>query len=415
MYRRPAHSRRVNRSGVIARCRSLLVAALTLTVLMSGALAGCTAPDGPVKPSNSGNAADAAEQAGQRPRFHISTEHHWMNDPQRPFFPNGRWHYYYYLYNADYPDGNGTEWFHLTSTDLVHWTDEGIAIHKFDNGLGDIETGSAVVDVDNTAGFGRGAVIAVLTQQDKAVQRQSLFYSRDGGYSFRSHSGNPVLENPGEKNFRDPKIVWDANSGNWLMLLAEGNKISFYSSADLKEWSYRSSFVRNDLGILECPDFFQLDVDGDPAKRTWVLAVSANGYEYGTSTGVVYWAGDWDSRSFTATSGEAQWMDHGADFYAAVTWEDPRLPESERHRSRYAIGWMNNWAYATGLPDRRSKGGRTPPLTSATPSPSRTRPIRARRTWCSKETRPWSARRGAAPRRTWGMRTTIPTVKTSRR
>ena len=121
-----------------------------------------------------------------RPSYHITPERDWMNDPQRPFFLNGLWHYYY-LYNGDHPKGNGTEWYHLTSTDQVTWKDEGVAIQKYKNGLGDIETGSAVVDYENTAGFGKGAVISVLTQQDKGVQRQSLFYSTDGGFTFSSY------------------------------------------------------------------------------------------------------------------------------------------------------------------------------------------------------------------------------------
>ncbi|MCC2661349.1 MAG: levanase [Arthrobacter sp.] len=161
-----------------------------------------------------------------RPAYHLTPEKEWMNDPQRPFLLDGVWHYYY-LYNADHPEGNGTEWFHVTSTDLVHWKNEGVAIEKFKNGLGDIETGSAVVDTENTAGFGKDAVIAVLTQQDKGVQRQSLFYSTDKGHSFKSYDGNPVMDNPGAEHWRDPKIIRDDANGQWVMALAEGEKIGF--------------------------------------------------------------------------------------------------------------------------------------------------------------------------------------------
>ena len=146
-----------------------------------------------------------------------------MNDPQRPILLDGVWHYYY-LYNAGYPKENGTEWYHLTSTDLVHWKEEGVAITKYKNGLGDIETGSAVVDHDNSAGFGKGAVIAVMTQQDQGIQRQSLFYSTDNGYSFTAYSQNPVMENPGEPDWRDPKIIRDEAHGQWVMALAEGRQ-----------------------------------------------------------------------------------------------------------------------------------------------------------------------------------------------
>lgn len=283
-----------------------------------------------------------------RPAYHLTPEQRWMNDPQKPFFLDGQWHYYY-LYNADYPEGNGTEWFHATSTDLVNWKNEGVAIGKFRNGLGDIETGTAVVDTEGTAGFGKGAVIAVLTQQHDGVQRQSLFYSTDNGYSFQNYEQNPVMENPGEEHWRDPRIVRDAANNQWLMLLAEGHKIGFYTSPDLKDWTYVSAFQRDGLGILECPDFFQLDVDGDPSKRTWVLAVSANGADEGRTTGLAYWTGSFDGKGFTPDGGH-QWLDGGTDFYAAVTWDDPRLTDGQRKASRHAIGWMNNWAYARELP-----------------------------------------------------------------
>lgn len=153
-----------------------------------------------------------------RPAMHLTPAERWMNDPQRPFLLDGIWHYYY-LYNADYPEGNGTEWYHATSRDLVHWVDHGVAIEKYENGLGDIETGSAVVDTDNTAGFGEGAVIAVLTQQHEGVQRQSLFVSTDRGYRFEPYEANPVMENPGEEHWRDPKIVWHDDHSEWLMVL----------------------------------------------------------------------------------------------------------------------------------------------------------------------------------------------------
>ena len=274
-----------------------------------------------------------------------------MNDPQRPILLDGVWHYYY-LYNAGYPKENGTEWYHLTSTDLVHWKEEGVAITKYKNGLGDIETGSAVVDHDNSAGFGKGAVIAVMTQQDQGIQRQSLFYSTDNGYSFTAYAQNPVMENPGEPDWRDPKIIRDEAHGQWVMALAEGSKIGMYTSPDLKNWHYASGIERNGLGTLECPDLFQLDLDGDPAKRTWVLAASANGSEEGFTTGVAYWTGEWDGTRFTPSDGPHQWLDAGSDFYAAVTWDDPRLTESQRMSSRHAIGWMNNWQYARQLPTR---------------------------------------------------------------
>jgi levanbiose-producing levanase len=279
-----------------------------------------------------------------------------MNDPQRPFFLDGRWHLYY-LYNADHPDGNGTSWYHVTSTDLVHWRDEGVSIEKYRNGLGDIQTGSTVVDVGNTAGFGRGAVVALATQQDAGVQRQSLFYSTDGGYTFEAYAGNPVMENPGVQHWRDPKVVWDEQHSQWVMVLAEGHKLGFYTSPDLKSWTYRSSFEGTDLGMLECPDLFQMAVEYDPEQTTWVLATSADGAAFGRSHNFAYWTGSWNGESFSADTQEPSWLDSGSDFYAAVTWDDARLDEEARLRGRYVIGWMNNWSYAGALPITGWAGG----------------------------------------------------------
>lgn len=291
-----------------------------------------------------------------RPAVHLTPERHWMNDPQRPFLLDGVWHYYY-LYNDDYPNGNGTEWYHATSEDLVNWTDHGVAIEKYTTGLGDIWTGTAVVDEENTAGFGAGAVLAIVTQQVDGVQRQSLFVSTDGGYTFKPYEGNPVMENPGVKDFRDPRVIWDAEHRRWVMALAEGSKIGFYTSPDLKQWDYSSSFETSGLGVLECPDLFPMAVDGDPSNIRWILMVGANGSAENMTTGTAYWTGSWDGTRFTAEPGAHQWLDHGADYYAAVTWDDPRLPADQRLSERYSIGWLNNWAYAGQVPTTQWHGG----------------------------------------------------------
>lgn len=337
----------------------IVLAAAAAAVLVALALVPATGsrPGAQSQAEQAHSAFDRPEGASEfRPSYHITPAKNWMNDPQRPILLDGVWHYYY-LYNAGYPKENGTEWYHLTSTDLVHWKDEGVAIAKYKNGLGDIETGSAVVDHDNSAGFGKGAVIAVMTQQDQGIQRQSLFYSTDHGYSFTAYRQNPVMDNPGEPHWRDPKIIRDEAHGQWVMALAEGDKIGMYTSPDLKDWRYASGVERTGLGALECPDLFQLDLDGDPSKRTWVLAASANGKEEGFTTGVAYWTGEWDGTRFTPSGGPHQWLDAGSDFYAAVTWDDPRLTESQRMSSRHAIGWMNNWAYARQLPTEDWHGG----------------------------------------------------------
>ncbi|RBR18985.1 hypothetical protein FVER53590_10082 [Fusarium verticillioides] len=297
-----------------------------------------------------------------RPSYHITPEKNWMSDPQRPFFLGDEWHFYY-LYNSNFdisnPGSGGTEWYHITSTDMVHWTRRGVVMEKYKPNppsgiiLGDIETGSAVVDVNNTAGFGQNAVVAIVTQMADGVQQQSLFYSTDNGYSFSPYESNPVMPNPSSTSkpaFRDPKIFWDDKQGHWVMSLAEGDKIGFYTSTDLKTWAYMSEFKPEntgvDLGTLECPDLYQIDLDGDSTKRTWILAMGANGYRYNRTTGTAYWTGNWDGNGFTATESYPQWMDDGPDFYATVSWENP----DNEYGSRYAIAWMNKWEYAASLP-----------------------------------------------------------------
>jgi levanbiose-producing levanase len=172
-----------------------------------------------------------------RPIYHITPEKNWMNDPQRPFFLGDEWHLYY-LYNSNWdksnPGAGGTEWYHITSPDMVSWTRRGVAIEKYKPNptsgkiLGDVETGSAVVDPENTAGFGKNTVVAILTQMEDGIQQQSLFYSTDNGYSFTAYEGNPVMPNPSSSTkpaFRDPKIFWDDVAGHWAMSLAEGSKV----------------------------------------------------------------------------------------------------------------------------------------------------------------------------------------------
>ncbi|RBA11810.1 hypothetical protein FPRO05_14198 [Fusarium proliferatum] len=303
-----------------------------------------------------------AAPTNTRPSYHVMSERKWMSDPQRPFFLGNEWHLYY-LYNSNYdisnPSSGGTEWYHITSTDMVHWTRRDIALEKYKPNpasgiiLGDIETGSAVVDINNTAGFGRNAIVAIVTPMADGVQQQSLFYSTDNGYSFIPYAGNPVMPNPSPSTkpaFRDPKVFWDSKEGHWVMSFAEGHKIGFYTSTDLKTWAYVSEFKPEnagvDLGTLECPELYQIYLDGESTKRTWILAMGANGYRYNRTTGTAYWTGKWDGNGFTATESFPRWMDDGPEFYATFSWGSP----DNRYSSRYAIAWMNNWEYTASLP-----------------------------------------------------------------
>ncbi|MGN7762456.1 glycoside hydrolase family 32 protein [Paenibacillus sp. 22594] len=292
-------------------------------------------------------AAPSHSPLSYRAAYHFTTPDKWKNDPQRPIYLDGAYHYYY-LYNRDYPTGNGTEWRHATSTDLVHWTDEGIAIPKYTNPNGDPWSGSVVVDGAGTAGFGKGAIIAIVTEPSagSGQQEQYLWYSTDRGYTFSAYGSAPVLRNPGTTDFRDPKIIWDDLSGKWIMVLAEGTKVGFYESQNLKAWHYISGFVTENIGIVECPDLYVMHADDGTYK--WVLGVSANGTSSGKPNTYAYWTGDFDGKAFFSDQKEPQWLDYGSDWYGAVTFEEGTSNDTTRHR--YAFAWMNNWEYPHTTP-----------------------------------------------------------------
>ncbi|MGP0689835.1 glycoside hydrolase family 32 protein [Priestia aryabhattai] len=279
-----------------------------------------------------------------RPKFHITPEREWMNDLQRPLYINGE-HHLYYLWNEDYSwGGNGTEWAHVTSTDLIHWNRKPVAIEKYQTPAGDPWTGSCVKDYDNTAGFGYGAIIALVTMPPE-TNSTHLWYSKDDGNSFTYHG--IVQHNPtGQADFRDPKIIWHEPTGKWIMLLAEKYKVAFYTSSNLRDWTYTSSFVPSeDIGIIECPDIFEINVDGNPSSKKWVLAVGGNGFMFGLTTGTFYYVGDFDGKDFHSET-SVQWLEYGADSYAGVTWDAPYCEGNYR----YFASWMSNWEYATKVP-----------------------------------------------------------------
>ena len=361
---RPVAALRRHPRWVLAALALLVVAALVVTATVVRDQRRHPAPE---------------HRAGPTAGLHIGPVDEWMNDVQRPVRLGGLWHVWA-LVNADHPDGNGTSWRHWTSDDLVTWHDQGIAIEKYTTALGDVESGSVVVDTADTSGLGAGAVVAIVTQQADGVQRQSLYASTDGGYHFEPVDGGPVLDNPGGRDFRDPKLIWDDARGRWVMVLAEGQRVGIYTSPDLRRWTYRSDVVRDDLGTLECPDLFPMTTPDDPGTVHWVLGASANGAAQGRSTGYAYWVGDFDGERFTTTDDEPRWLDHGSDYYAGVTWgAEPESsggaasPDTGSADSgsgtagstatgaaaapavRYAMGWVSNWAYAGQLP--QSDGG----------------------------------------------------------
>ncbi len=321
-----------------------IIAASTLFLLMviTGGLVLLLTPDEAPEEEPEPEFHDDSYRAS----YHFTTPDHWKNDPQRPVYFKGEYHYYY-LYNGDYPDGNGTEWRHATSDDLVHWEDKGVAIPKYTNENGDPWSGSVIVDKENTAGFGEEAVVAIVTQPSAdGSQEQYLWYSNDDGDTFESYSDEPVLENPGTEAFRDPKVIWDDQREKWVMLMAEDTKVGFYESDNLKNWNYTGGFQTEDIGLIECPDLYRMRADDGSLK--WVLGVSANGKEIEKPNTYAYWTGNFNGDKFTPDHDDPEWLDYGFDWYGGVTFTDGKSEDQLDHR--YALAWMNNWVYADETP-----------------------------------------------------------------
>lgn len=341
------HKRGVTLNNKKTWKRRCVIWVVFLAALAGGPLIANYPKDSKEETSVSEETPLAPQQPTYRASYHFTTPDKWMNDPQRPIYFDGKYHYYY-LYNKDYPKGNGTEWRHATSTDLVHWQDEGVALPKYTNRNGDPWSGSVVIDKDNTAGFGKGALVALVTQPsaDGGKQEQYLWYSTNRGQTFSSYSSKPVLPNPGTHDFRDPKIIWEEKSRKWIMTMAEGTKVGFYESSNLKDWRYISGFNTENIGLVECPDLYLMRAD-DGSYR-WILGVSANGKPAGKPNTYAYWTGDFNGKEFIPDRKEPQWLDYGFDWYAAVTFEEG--PGEDKLSHRYALAWMNNWDYPHNTP-----------------------------------------------------------------
>jgi len=285
-------------------------------------------------------------EADYRPLFHFSPSRNWMNDPNGLVYYKGTYHLFY-QYN---PNGNvwgPMNWGHATSSDLFNWQDFSIALVP-DN-IGTIFSGSAVVDSNNTTGFKTGSelpMVAVFTQNG-AQQVQSIAYSNDAGMNWSKYGSNPVLLNPGLTDYRDPKVFWYAPGKKWMMVMAAGDRVKIYSSSDLKNWVFSSDFgmgIGAHGGVWECPDLFQLPVEGTTNSK-WVLMVSLNGGPNG-GTATQYFVGDFDGINFTNSSANTSWIDYGTDNYAGATYNN--IPAIDGRR--LFIGWMSNWNYAQNVP-----------------------------------------------------------------
>lgn len=300
---------------------------------------------------------DTTNRERFRPAYHHTPLYGWMNDPNGMFYKDGTWHLYF-QYNPYGSMWENMNWAHSTSKDLIHWQYEGKAIEP--DALGTVFSGSAVVDHNNTAGFGAGAVVAMYTSAG-ANQTQSLAYSTDGGKTFTKYSGNPVITS-NLPDFRDPHMFWSEDYHQWYLILAAGQEMQIYSSKNLKQWQYESSFGHGygaHGGVWECPDLFRLPVKNatTPGQDKWVLICNINpGGPFGGSA-TQYFTGQFDGHRFTCdTKPEVtKWMDYGKDHYAAVTFDN--APEGRR----VALAWMSNWQYANQVPTTQYRSANAVP------------------------------------------------------
>lgn len=299
---------------------------------------------------------DMANKESFRPVYHHTPAYGWMNDPNGMFYKDGVYHLYF-QYNPYGSVWGNMHWGHSTSTDLMHWKFEGCAIVP--DAWGAIFSGSCVVDHENTAGFGKEAVVAFYTSAKSTpwgdIQMQSMAYSLDNGKTFTKYEGNPILTSS-EKDFRDPKVFWYAPGKHWVMILAVGQHMEIYSSINLKEWKKESEFGAMQGahgGVWECPDLVEIPVEGTREKK-WVLICNLNpGGPFGGSA-AQYFVGSFDGKKFVNESPtQTKWMDWGKDNYATVTWNN--APDGRC----IALGWMSNWQYANNVPTRQYRSANT--------------------------------------------------------
>lgn len=299
---------------------------------------------------------DSSNRETYRPVYHHTPMYGWMNDPNGMFYKDGVYHLYFQYNPYGSMWGNMT-WGHSTSTDLTHWTYEGTAIVP--DAWGAIFSGSCVVDKDNTAGFGKGAVVAFYTSAKSTpwgdIQSQSMAYSLDNGKTFIKYEHNPILTST-ERDFRDPKVFWYAPGKHWVMMLAVGQEMQIYSSGNLKEWKKESSFGAMQGahgGVWECPDLVEVAVEGSKEKK-WVLICNLNpGGPFGGSA-AQYFVGSFDGKKFVNESPtQTKWLDWGKDNYATVTWSNAPAGRC------IALGWMSNWQYANNVPTTQYRSANT--------------------------------------------------------
>lgn len=326
-----------------------------ILLVLSIIMLGCNKEDDLNEPS-----VVTVGDSNYRPAYHFTPEENWMNDPNGMVYYKGEYHLFF-QYNPDANVWGPMHWGHAVSEDLINWEELPVALYPDD--LGNIFSGSAVVDEHNTAGFKTGdedVLVAIFTHQNPETneQYQSLAYSNDRGRNWEKYEGNPVLINEDKTDFRDPKVSWHEETQQWVMVVAAGQEILFYSSPNLKDWKYLQSFGQGlgaHGGVWECPDLFT--VRNENGEKRWALLVSVNPGGPNGGSGTQYFLGSFDGETFQTSQAETKWLDYGTDNYAGVTWSN------EPNDRNLFTGWMSNWAYAQDVPTTAWRSGMTLPRT----------------------------------------------------
>lgn len=304
------------------------------------------------------NTWDVTNTDYYRPIIHHTPSYGWMNDANGLVYKDGEYHLYF-QYNPYGSKWGNMHWGHSVSKDMLHWKELSPAIAR--DTLGHIFSGSSVVDKYNSAGYSKNAIIAFYTSaSDKNGQIQCMAYSTDNGRTFTKYENNPILRPfDGLKDFRDPKVFWYEPQKMWYMIVSADKEMRFYSSKNLKDWTYQSAFGKGygaQPNQFECPDFIQLPVDGNKNHMKYVMIVNINpGCLFGGSA-TQYFVGDFDGKTFTCdTKPEVvKWLDYGKDHYATVCFSntDDRI---------IAVPWMSNWQYANVTPIKQYRGANAIP------------------------------------------------------
>ena len=292
------------------------------------------------------NEFDTTNRERFRPTYHHTPTYGWMNDPNGMFYKDGVYHLYY-QWNPYGSQWENMTWGHSSSRDLIHWEAQPTAIEA--DALGTIFSGSCVVDKKNDR------VVAFYTSAGQN-QVQSMAVSKDNGVTFQKNPTNPILTS-NDPDFRGPKAFWNPEIQKWNLILAVGQEMRIYSSSNLKDWTYESSFGKgygNHDGVWECPDLMKLQVRGTD-KQKWMLICNINpGGPFGGSA-TQYFVGEFDGKKFTCEHKDTRWMDYGKDHYATVTFDN--APDGRR----IALAWMSNWQYANQVPTQQFRSANSVP------------------------------------------------------